>query len=545
MVDGNILLDIRGINVEYQSNTNIKAVNDVSFSLAEKEILAIVGESGSGKSTIGQSLLGLLPHYAKVNGDITIHGTSYSLDDIRKLRELRGKQIGIIFQDPYACMDPVFTVGQQLEETIRVLDSKSDRHARQLRVSQLLEMVHLDTIEHIRDRYPHELSGGQLQRIMIAIALAGHPKILIADEPTTALDANVQQEILDLLYQICYESDVSIILITHDMGVVADLANRIIVMRNGSMVEKGDVDSIFHHPENAYTRQLLASFPAEKKSDEPQQSEETSPLLDVHNLTVSYRLRSGKIRKAVHNVSFSIRPKEILALVGPSGSGKSTIMRSLLGLNPLSTGSINVDGQDINALSDTERKQVQARFGVIFQSPSSSLNPRLRVGDLIAEPLRYVDHHSKDESWKIASELLETVGLSPSLINRYPNELSGGQRQRVSIARAISLKPSLLIADEPTSALDSSVQAEVLDLLRKLQEEIGFGCLFISHDLRLVRQFSHRTIILNGGTVVDKGQTQQLFDHPDNEYVRELIDSSPVPDPTIQRRRRLQMRTRR
>lgn len=551
-----IVLGVRDLDVTFRADTDIRAIEQLSFDVYRDEILAVVGESGSVKSVTVQAILGLLPYYAQVHGTLSVDdGSEFDLGDPAALRPLRGQYASMVFQDPYASLDPVFTIGDQIAEAVTAMDDSLDKTAVRSRVHELLADVRLDGVEHIERKYPHELSGGQLQRVMMAIALAGRPKVLLADEPTTALDATVQQEVLDLLHDIATNLGVSILIITHDMGVVADLADRVLVMHNGLFVEQGDVNDVFHHPVEDYTKKLLAAVPSNVKpaargeavdmSDVPaaidgqsDSSAKSQPMLSVKDLTVSYRSRGGAIKEVVHGVSFDLEPREIVALVGQSGSGKSTIARSLLGLNPLTSGIVLIDGQDVSALNRKERRKMQSHIGVVFQSPSGSLNPRLTIGEIIAEPLRFVLHMSRKDTLVRAGELLETVQLPAALVDRYPSELSGGQRQRVAIARAIAAKPTLLIADEPTSALDVSVQSEILALLNQLQHDIGFACLFISHDLPLVRSFSHRTIVLHNGVMVESGVTEELFAHPTQDYTRELILSAPVADPQIQHERR-------
>ncbi|KAB8287766.1 glutathione ABC transporter ATP-binding protein [Bifidobacterium ramosum] len=552
-----IVLGVHDLDVTFHADTDIHAVEHLSFDVHRDEILAVVGESGSGKSVTVQAILGLLPYYAQVHGTLSVgDGRELDLGDAAALRPLRGRYASMVFQDPYASLDPVFTIGDQIAEAVTAMDGSLDKTAVHDRVRELLADVRLDGVEHIERKYPHELSGGQLQRVMMAIALAGRPTILLADEPTTALDATVQQEVLDLLHDIAANLGISVLIITHDMGVVADLADRVLVMHNGRFVEQGDVDAVFAHPVEDYTKKLLAAVPSNAKpavragaggdaasgdgagAGASDAASAAKPMLSVKDLTVSYRSRGGAVKEVVHGVSFDIEPREIVALVGQSGSGKSTIARSLLGLNPLTGGTVLIDGQDVSALGRKERRQVQSHIGIVFQSPSGSLNPRLTIGEIIAEPLRFVLHMNRKDALARAGELLETVQLPAALVDRYPSELSGGQRQRVAIARAIAAKPTLLIADEPTSALDVSVQSEILALLNRLQHDIGFACLFISHDLPLVRSFSHRTIVLRDGVMVESGITEELFAHPTQEYTRELILSAPVADPQVQHERR-------
>lgn len=551
--DVDIVLGVHDVDVTFHADTDVHAVERLSFDVHRDEILAVVGESGSGKSVTVQALLGLLPYYADVRGTLMVDdGREIDLADVAALRPLRGRYASMVFQDPYASLDPVFTIGDQVAEAVTAMDDSSDKATVRSRVHELLADVRLNDVENIERKYPHELSGGQLQRVMMAIALAGNPRILLADEPTTALDTTVQQEVLNLLHDISTNLGISVLIITHDMGVVADLADRVLVMHNGRFVEQGDVESVFRHPVEDYTKKLLAAVPSSTRpvvatattgggpvpGCNGEDETPTQPKISVRNLTVSYRSRAGVVNEVVHGVDFDIRPHEIVALVGQSGSGKSSIARSLLGLNPLTKGTVRIDGQDVSAMDRKALRQVRSRIGIVFQSPSGSLNPRLTIGEIIAEPLRFVLRMKHRDAIARAGELLETVHLPATLVDRYPNELSGGQRQRVAIARAIAADPSLLIADEPTSALDVSVQSEILALLNQLQHDIGFACLFISHDLPLVRSFSHRTIVLRDGNMVEAGATEELFAHPTQDYTRKLILSAPVANPQVQHERR-------
>lgn len=543
------VLDIHDLTVDFHTDSRTLAVKDLSFETYAGTVLAIVGESGSGKSVTVSSLLGLLPAYASVSGEIRLAGNDeyetvhVSLQDHTALRTLRAKRISLIFQDPYASLDPVFTVFAQLQEAVGAAHPEYDDARKYQRSQELLALVHLDGIEGFERKYPHEFSGGQLQRAIVAIALAGDPQVLLADEPTTALDSEIQQEVLDLLHEISHERDTSVVIITHDMGVVADLADYVLVMHNGAFVEYGAVDRIFEHPHEAYTRLLLDSVPSHVSDAEasspglPDNTSEKS-MVSVRDLDVCYSTKHAGKKTVVHKVSFDIQSHEILALVGQSGSGKSTIAKSLLGVVPVAAGAVKFQGRDVSKLKRDERRSLQSHIGMIFQSPSGSLNPSLRVREILFEPLRFVGHYSPAQSESRAMRLLDAVHLGRDVIDRYPSELSGGQRQRVAIARAIALDPWLLIADEPTSALDVSVQSEILSLLKDLQQQIGFACLFISHDLALVRDFSHRTIVLKDGRIMESGRTEDVFANPRCAYTRDLLLSAPVANPRVQRQRR-------
>jgi peptide/nickel transport system ATP-binding protein len=534
------VLSVRDLAVTFSvGGEDVSAVHAVDFDLHAGEVLAIVGESGSGKSVTSLAVLGLLPRNATVTGSIRVDGTEVVGATERTFASVRGGRVAMIFQDPSNALDPVFTIGYQIQEMLhrhRPRQSRADRRARAI---ELLAMVELPDPEDRLDSYPHQLSGGQAQRVMIAMALACDPEVLIADEPTTALDVTVQREILDVLRRMQERTSAAILLITHDMGVVADLADRVVVMRRGRVEETADVRSLFLSPTADYTRSLLAAVPrigAEARSSSADVAER--PVLEIDGLAVEYRNRRGRHVRAVDGVSLDIRAGEMVALVGESGSGKSTIGKSVLGLAPLADGRIVVDGVDLGTASRGEVRAVKKRIGVVFQNPTAALDPRRTVGQSIGEPLRVHEGVRGAALTARVSELLEAVELPSSWAGRYPHELSGGQRQRVAIARAVALDPILLIADEPTSALDVSVQATVLDLLRRLQERFRFACLFISHDLAVVDALCDRVVVLHRGAIVEEGERRRVLTAPEHAYTRRLLAAAPVPDPDEQARRR-------
>ncbi|MFC4223602.1 dipeptide ABC transporter ATP-binding protein [Lysinibacter cavernae] len=551
-----------------EGNSAVVAVRDVSFSVRRGEVLAIVGESGSGKSVTALSVLNLLPTTATRAGSITHDGRELTSLTPEQLSGIRGGTIAMVFQDATAALDPVFTAGSQLIETIRVHHPSLNKAEAQARALKLLADVELQDPELTLTQYPHQLSGGQCQRVVIAIALAGEPEILIADEPTTALDVTVQREILELLRRISVTT--AVLLITHDMGVVADLADRVVVMRHGEVVETASVEDLFARPQADYTRTLLAavltpgtsakdlrldgasavssapvgidrtalhSIAAVRSADDSQTTTAsvTSPTLALRDLTVRYHGTPGP---SVNAVSLSILPGSIVGLVGESGSGKTSIGKAVLGLSPVSEGRIVLGGVDLNAARHRERRRLRQQIGVVFQSPSGSLDPRRTIGSSIAEPFSATGRRNRAEESRRVAELLDLVRLPASWHSRFPHELSGGQKQRVAIARALALRPELLIADEPTSALDVSVQAEILDLLSALHSEWSFSCLFISHDLAVIDRLCDRVVVLRDGAIVEQGATERILSAPQHEYTKALLASAPVADPAAQRARR-------
>jgi peptide/nickel transport system ATP-binding protein len=517
------------------------AVN-MNFEVQPGQVLAIVGESGSGKSTTAMGLMSLLASNARTSGSVSVKGVEMVGASAATLRKFRGKEVAYIFQEPMTALNPVYTIGFQIVETLRNHFDMGPKQARE-RAIELITMVEIPSPESSFDKYPHQLSGGQRQRAMIAQALACDPGLLVADEPTTALDVTVQAEILDLMRNLRDRLNSAVLLITHDMGVVADLADEILVMKDGNTVEHGTADQIFNRPQHPYTQQLLASVPklgsVAVRERVLEAGASQAPVLRLEDVSIEYPKR-GRIPafKAVQNFNLEIYPGEIVGLVGESGSGKTTIGRAAIGLLPISSGLIEVVGQDISHATQKDLRSIRRNTGIVFQDPASSLNPRLPIGESIGEPLLLAKIAKGDELNRRVEDLLDSVELPRSYRNRYPHELSGGQRQRVGIARALALTPDLLIADEPTSALDVSVQARFLELLQGLQEQLKFACLFISHDLAVVDILSHRIAVMQQGRLVEVGARDDVLKRPQEEYTRRLISAVPVPDPEVQRMRR-------
>jgi peptide/nickel transport system ATP-binding protein len=535
------VLKVSGYNVEFWvDGVWYPAAIDMNYEVAAGEVLAIVGESGSGKSSSQMGLMSLLASNARVTGSVKVRGQEMVGVSPNTVRKFRGREVAYIFQEPMTALNPVYTIGFQIVEALKNHFSLSNKEAKK-RAIELITMVEIPNPEKSFDKYPHQLSGGQRQRAMIAQSLSCDPGLLIADEPTTALDVTVQAEILDLMRNLKDKLNSAVVLITHDMGVVADLADRILVMKDGYTVEQGTSDQIFNNPQHPYTQALLASVPklgsTAKRELTVQKSE---PVLSLKDVEITYPKR-GRVPAftAASGVSFDIYPGEILGLVGESGSGKTTVGRAAIGLLPISGGSINLVGKDISKASQRQLREVRQHTGIVFQDPGSSLNPRLPIGESIGEPLLLAGKAKGDELNKMVEDLLDSVELPRSYRNRYPHELSGGQRQRVGIARALSLRPDLLIADEPTSALDVSVQARFLDLLLELQDELKFACLFISHDLAVVDMLAHRIAVMERGKLVEIGERDQILKNPQEEYTKKLISAVPVPDPAEQKSRRL------
>lgn len=552
------VVDITDLRVSFATDSGtVRAVEGVTLQVASGEVLAIVGESGSGKTVTARSILGLLPETALTSGAVLLTrkdgSATHDIVTLRgnDLRDVRGRDAAMVFQEPSTALNPVFPVGWQIAEGLRAHRKLSDKDARAQAI-EVLRLVGIPDPEHRVDHYPHQFSGGQKQRIVIAQALVLDPGLIIADEPTTALDVTVQAEILDLLRRLPQEFGSAIVLITHNMGVVADLADRVAVMYNGEIVEQADVHTLFSAPQHPYTRRLLDAVPRVggrrlrdrvRVGDELEAmavDESATPVVEATDLRIVY---PGRLRQpdftAVDGVDLVIRPGEVLGLVGESGSGKTTIGRAIAGLTPISDGSLKVHGVEMLRVKEKTFRPVRKRIGFVFQDPATSFNPLLTIAQCVAEPM--VVHGlapNPQEARPKVDELLEAVQLPKAFGDRFPHELSGGQRQRASLARALILGPELLIADEPTSALDVSVQARVLDLFARLQAELGFACLFISHDLAVVDLLAHRIAVLHRGVLVEEGTGDEVLGAPKHPYTQRLLASLPVPDPVEQAARR-------
>ncbi|MFC5501002.1 dipeptide ABC transporter ATP-binding protein [Lysinimonas soli] len=539
------ILEVSELNLDFWVDGSwYPAAKRLSYDVKAGEVLAIVGESGSGKSSSSMALLGLTPQNGRVSGSAKLGGRELIGIPEGRLRAIRGKDVAVIFQEPMTALNPVYTIGFQIAESLRTHLDMTPADA-QRRAIELLEMVEIPNPEGTIRKYPHQLSGGQRQRAMIAMAISCDPLLLIADEPTTALDVTVQAEILDLLRNLRTRLNSAIIIITHDMGVVADLADKVIVMKDGAIVESGDVNAIFTAPTQPYTQELLASVPHLRigATDIAPTTRSGEPVLRLSDVVIEYPKR-GRVPafRAVEDFNLTIHPGEVVGLVGESGSGKTTVGRASVGLLPIAEGSLIVQGADLATASRAKMREIRRTIGIVFQDPGSSLNPRFPIGQSIGEPLLLSGRAAGAELNARVEELLDQVELPRSFRNRYPHELSGGQRQRVGIARALALRPSLLVADEPTSALDVSVQARFLDLLQNLQKQLQFACLFISHDLAVVDMLSDRIAVMNKGRLVEVGTPDQILRNPKDPYTQRLIAAVPVPDPHEQRERREQRR---
>jgi peptide/nickel transport system ATP-binding protein len=513
----------------------------MNFEVKAGKVLAVVGESGSGKTSIAMGLMDLLASNARVSGSVEVNGIEMVGAKKSLLRKTRGADVAYIFQEPMTALNPLYTIGFQIVETLRTHYDMGPQEAKN-RAIELIKMVEIPDPDASFNKYPHQLSGGQRQRAMIAQSLACDPGLLVADEPTTALDVTVQAEILDLIRNLRDKLNSAILLITHDMGVVADLADDILVMKDGLTVEYGTSDQIFNRPQHPYTQQLLAAVPKLGSVAVRELKPELvglPPVLKLQNVSIEYP-KKGRVPafRAVSDFNLEIFPGEIVGLVGESGSGKTTVGRASIGLLPVAEGKIEIVGRDISKPTSKELREIRRFTGIVFQDPGSSLNPRLPIGESIGEPLLLSGDAKGAELDRRVEDLLDSVELPRSYRNRYPHELSGGQRQRVGIARALALTPSLLIADEPTSALDVSVQARFLELLQNLQDQLKFACLFISHDLAVIDILSHRIAVMQNGRLVEVGTRDQILKNPREEYTKRLIGAVPVPDPAEQRLRR-------
>ncbi|MFI9386848.1 ABC transporter ATP-binding protein [Kutzneria sp. NPDC052558] len=532
------VVSVRDLVIDFRTEGDtVRAVDGLSFELAAGRALGIVGESGSGKSATALSLLGLhRGGNATVTGAVEVLGTDVLAASDEQVRRLRGDRIAMVFQDPLSALDPFFSIGDQIVEVYRA-HNKVDRRAARTRAVEVLKRVGIPDAARRVNAYPHEFSGGMRQRALIAMALALSPEVLVADEPTTALDVTVQAQILDLIHDLREETGMALILVTHDLAVAAGNVDDVLVMQNGKAVEHGPAGSVLGEPSATYTRELVASIP---RLEQPRESKVLGgePLVrvkDVHQVfSVGSFLNRGKVN-AVDGVTLDVLRGEALGIVGESGSGKTTLARMIVRLLRPTSGQILFDGRDI--ASDKELASVRRELQMVFQDPVSSLNPRRTIGDSIADPLRV---QGEDASRARVRELLELVGLDPDRIDRYPHEFSGGQRQRIGIARAIGLRPKLLVCDEPVSALDVSTQAQIIKLLASLRTEFDLTLIFVAHDLAVVRQVSDRVAVMSKGAVVELGETDSLYDNPTHPYTKSLLAAVPVLDPELARQRRLE-----
>ncbi|MBX2825268.1 MAG: ABC transporter ATP-binding protein [Gammaproteobacteria bacterium] len=542
------VLDINDLAIRFTTQDgDVEAVRGVSCHVNAGECLGIVGESGSGKSQSFLAAMGLLARNGSATGRIAFDGTDLLQLDGNEINRIRGKRLSMIFQDPLTSLTPHLRIGLQMQEVLSTHLQLTGSAAEQ-RCLQWLDRVHIPEAGKRLRQYPHELSGGMRQRVMIAMCMLCNPECLIADEPTTALDVTIQAEILDLMEELKQEQGTAIVMITHDMGVVARMCDRIQVMREGEFVEQGTVDDIFYNPQHAYTKMLLDAVPriavdTDTLTKSPGMRDDAEPLLAVDDIRVQFRIPRGWFQRpavlpAVDGITFTLQPGETLGVVGESGSGKSTLARAILKLVPTAAGHVSWLGRSLATLDQRQLRHARRDLQIVFQDPMASLNPSLTVGQSIMEPLSVHETHLSPDGRKLrVAEMMKRVGLQAALINRYPHELSGGQNQRVGIARAMILNPKLVICDEAVSALDVSVQAQVIGLLEQLQQEFGVSFIFISHDLSVVSEISHRVLVMYLGSVVELAGRDQLFRSPQHPYTQQLISAVPVPDPAVERQR--------
>jgi len=534
-------LDVTDLQVAFSHPR--PAVRSIGLRVNRGEIVALVGESGSGKSITARAAMGLLPPTAIATGSVKVDDVEVLGASERELEAIRGGRVAMVFQEPQTALNPVRTVGWLIGEALRA-HGRSGRKQLRERAIELLTLVEIPEPDKRIDYYPHQLSGGQKQRVVIALALANDPVLLLADEPTTALDVTVQAEILSLLRRLRDRTNAGILLITHNLGVVADIADSVVVLQLGEVVERGEVTEIFARAEHEYTRHLLDSvlrLPQPSEYSEPVAGVEEAgtPVLDVDTVSVVYPGRRGQAAfRALDNVSLKLSAGEVLGVVGESGSGKTTLGRAIAGVINPATGAIRVDGRDVAATRGSALRELRRRLAFVPQDPAASLDPRFTLEESIAEPLDIHRVGTRAERRKKVVDLLDAVRLPASFATRLPSELSGGQRQRVALARALVLEPTLLIADEPTSALDVSVQADVLELFATLQRELGFAAVFISHDLAVVERVSTTVAVLRAGHLVETGPATSVLTHPRHDYTRRLVAALPIPDPVAQRARR-------
>ena len=522
------LLDVKDLQVSFrQDGQLIPAVRGVSFSVNRGETVALVGESGSGKSVSALSTVSLLGDSAQVSGSVSYDGQEMIGADAKLLHKVRGNDISFIFQEPMTSLNPLHTIEKQLAESLALHQGLQGAEAR-ARVLSLLEQVGINDAESRMGAYPHQLSGGQRQRVMIAMALANKPDILIADEPTTALDVTIQAQILDLLKDLKDEMGMGLLFITHDLGIVRRIADRVFVMQKGVVVEEGPTAEIFDNPQHPYTRKLLSAEPT--GSPEPVAGD-APEVLRTENLKVWFPIQKGLLRRtvgyvqAVNDTSLSVRAGETLGIVGESGSGKTTLALAIMRLIG-SEGEVTFRGEDVRKWSTRQLRRLRADMQIVFQDPFGSLSPRMTCFQIIAEGLAIHKVDKGRDRREVVAEVMTEVGLDPVTMDRYPHEFSGGQRQRIAIARAMVLRPKLLVLDEPTSALDMTVQVQIVDLLRRLQVKYGLAYLFISHDLKVVRAMSHKVMVMKRGDVVEYGDVDALYDNPQTEYTRALLQAA-------------------
>lgn len=580
------VLDVKDLSVVFGTGPNqVQAVKSLNLHVDRGETLAIVGESGSGKSVTSLALMRLIEFGGGTitNGDILFHRADGQTVDVRRatedvMRSMRGEDLSMIFQEPMTSLNPVFTVGSQITEAI-VLHQACDMVQATAAAIRILDQVRIPDAAAMMKRYPHELSGGMRQRVMIAMALSCQPSVLIADEPTTALDVTIQAQILQLIADLQKEMDMGVIFITHDMGVVAEIADRVMVMRRGEVVEENDVFSLFAHPKHIYTKTLLAAVPKlgsmrgilePTRFDLPLQENQEevrlaadrsikhasrsadgthdSPIiLGVRDLVTRFDIRGGifsRVQRRVHaveRVSFDLHEGETLSLVGESGCGKTTTGRSLMGLTKVSGGQVTFGGTHVDLEDARSLRSLRRNMQFVFQDPFASLNPRMRVGECIAEPMIIQGLASGGQAARRVTELMERVGLDPSTVHRWPHEFSGGQRQRICIARALSVNPKVLIADEAVSALDVSIRAQIVNLLIDLQDDLGISYLFISHDMAVVERVSHRVAVMYLGQIVEIGPRSAIFEHPQHPYTKKLMAAVPIADPLARRHHKLEI----
>ncbi|WP_170384346.1 dipeptide ABC transporter ATP-binding protein [Ruegeria atlantica] len=527
-----IAIRVRDVSITFPTEDGpVTAVKNVSFDIRENEFFGIVGESGSGKSTVCRAITRLLPDRAEVTGEITVHAQKMLEMDLDRLRDIRGNGISMIFQNPSSHLNPLMTIGDQISETARFHYKRNREELNELAVSTLKD-VRFSNPEGQVNAYPHQLSGGMKQRAMIGAALACDSKIIIADEPTTALDVTVQAEILDLLIKLRQERGLTIIIISHDLGVISQLCDRIAVMKDGELIEQGRTEEVILSPKEDYTRTLIASRPEairlHNSAWKGEPTESGNPVLAVNRASIYFGGQGrNAVVKAVEDVSFDVMRGDIVGVVGESGSGKSTIVRAMINLNTLSSGEILYDGRDVRNFKGAERVNFLRKVQMIFQHPQESLDPRFSIEQCIMEPLKLHKIVPKDRIASRVRELMEMVELSPDLLTRRPRDISGGQAQRVCIARALAMEPEVIIADEITSALDVTIQAQILRLLTRLKEQMGLTIVFVTHDLDVVRTFCNRVVVMQIGKLIETGTPQQIFETSSHDYTRRLVAAIP------------------